>query len=113
VDPSAPGFYSVTATVTTPGYSGSGAGYLIINGPPQTTPTITWATPPPITVGTALSASQLNAIASTPGTFTYSIAAGTVLAAGSYPITASFTPTDTTDFTSASATVKHWDHQFH
>ena len=105
VDPSAPGFYSVTATVTTPGYSGSGAGYLIINGPPQTTPTITWATPPPITVGTALSASQLNAIASTPGTFTYSIAAGTVLAAGSYPITASFTPTDTTDFTSASATV--------
>ena len=46
------------------------------------TPTITWATPAAITSGTALSATQLDATASVPGTFTYTPAAGTVLGAG-------------------------------
>ena len=103
-DPSAPDFYLVTATVTTPGYSGSGSNYLIINALP--TPSITWATPAPITVGTPLSATQLDATANTPGTFTYSIPAGTVLAVGSYPITVNFVATDTADFSpNASKTV--------
>ncbi|HZL29132.1 MAG TPA: MBG domain-containing protein [Acidobacteriaceae bacterium] len=103
-DPSAPDFYMVTATVTTPGYSGSGSNYLIINSLPN--PTITWATPAPITLGTPLSATQLNATANTPGTFTYSIPSGTVLAVGSYPITVNFVATDTADFSpNASATV--------
>ncbi|HEY4354456.1 MAG TPA: MBG domain-containing protein [Acidobacteriaceae bacterium] len=99
VDPSAPGFYMVTATVTTPGYSGSGTGYLIINSPPPpATPVITWPTPAPIFIGTALSATQLNATANTPGTFTYSPAAGVILAPGTYTLTTTFRPTDTTDF---------------
>ena len=69
------------------------------------TPTITWAAPAGITYGTALSATQLDATASVPGTFAYSPAAGTVLKAGSgQALSVSFTPTDTTDYTGASAT---------
>ena len=45
-------------------------------------PTITWATPAAIVYGTPLSATQLDATASVPGTFTYFPAAGTVLTAG-------------------------------
>ena len=37
----------------------------------QVTPTLTWATPAPITYGTALSVEQLNATASVPGKFIY------------------------------------------
>ena len=48
----------------------------------KATPTITWATPADIVYGTALSATQLNATASVPGTFVYTPAAGTVLNAG-------------------------------
>ena len=43
---------------------------------------ITWGMPNPITVGTALGATQLSARASVPGRFTYSPAAGVVLVAG-------------------------------
>jgi len=68
-------------------------------------PTITWATPGAITYGTALSAAQLNATASVPGTFLYSPAAGTVLTAGSQPLSVNFTPTDTTDYSTATANV--------
>ena len=43
------------------------------------TPTISWTNPANIVYGTALSATQLDATASVPGTFTYTPAAGTVL----------------------------------
>lgn len=49
-------------------------------------PTITWPAPAAITYGTALSAAQLDASASVPGTFAYSPAAGTVLTAGTSEI---------------------------
>jgi hypothetical protein len=68
-------------------------------------PTITWPTPAAIAYGTALSATQLDATSSVAGTFSYSPVAGTVLTAGSHTITATFTPTDTSDYTSATATV--------
>ena len=74
-------------------------------------PTITWANPSPITYGTALSATQLNAAAtgvggvSLPGSFTYSPVSGTVLGGGSQTLSMSFTPTDTTDYNTASASV--------
>ena len=71
----------------------------------KTTPTITWATPAAITYGTALSGTQLNATASVAGTFTYTPPAATVLNAGTQTLSASFTPTDTTHYNSASATV--------
>ena len=71
----------------------------------QGTPLIFWPTPPVITLGTALSASELNATASVPGTFSYTPAAGTVLSVGAQTLTATFTPTDITNFVSATATV--------
>ena len=69
------------------------------------TPVITWAAPAAITYGTALSATQLDATASTAGTFTYNPALGTVLSAGAQTLSVSFTPTDTTDYTNATASV--------
>src|SRR6185503_3716164 len=45
----------------------------------KATPTITWSAPAAIVHGTALSATQLNATASVPGSFVYNPAAGTVL----------------------------------
>jgi hypothetical protein len=71
----------------------------------QATPTITWATPAAITYGTPLSATQLNASSTVAGTFTYSPPAGMVLNAGTQTLTATFNPTDTTDYTTATATV--------
>jgi hypothetical protein len=64
----------------------------------KATPTITWATPAPITYGTPLSGTQLDATANVLGTFVYTPAAGTVLGAGSQPLSVTFTPTDTADY---------------
>ena len=69
------------------------------------TPAITWAVPAAITYGTPISATQLNATASVPGSFVYIPAAGTVLSAGDQILKADFTPTDTTNYSAASATV--------
>ncbi len=72
----------------------------------KSTPTITWANPANIVYGTALSGTQLDATASVPGTFTYTPAAGTVLAVGNnQTLSVSFTPTDTTDYSTATDTV--------
>ncbi|ABF43018.1 Integrin-like protein [Candidatus Koribacter versatilis Ellin345] len=70
------------------------------------TPVITWATPVPITYGTPLSATQLNASTTVPGTFVYTPAAGTVLASGAQTLSVTFNPTDTTTYNPASATVQ-------
>ena len=65
----------------------------------KATPVITWANPADIIYGTALSATQLNATANVPGTFTYTPAAGTVLNAGDQQtLSASFTPTDAANY---------------
>ena len=69
----------------------------------QAAPVITWPQPAPVAVGATLSATQLDATASVPGSFMYSPAAGTVLAAGTQQLTAVFSPTDTTDYASATA----------
>jgi large repetitive protein len=72
----------------------------------KATPTITWNTPASISVGTALSSTQLNATASVAGAFVYSPAAGTVInTAGSQTISATFTPTDAADYNSATGSV--------
>ena len=72
----------------------------------QATPTITWSAPGAITYGTALSSVQLDATGSVAGTTVYSPVSGTVLGAGaSQALQATFTPTDTTDYTNATATV--------
>jgi uncharacterized repeat protein (TIGR01451 family) len=71
----------------------------------QGTPAITWPVPSPITYGTALSSSLLNATTTIGGTFAYSPPVNTLLSAGSHTLTATFTPTDTVDYTAATAQV--------
>ena len=72
----------------------------------KTTPTITWAAPASITSGTALGGTQLNATASVPGTFVYTPPAGTILPVGvAQSLSVTFTPTDTTNYTNATASV--------
>jgi len=71
----------------------------------KATPVVTWSAPAPIAYGTPLSATQLNASASVQGKFTYDPAAGDVLAAGTHELTATFTPTDNTDYAAVQATV--------
>src|SRR5207249_3252869 len=72
----------------------------------KATPTLTWAAPPDITYRTAVGAAQLNATANVAGTFAYTPAAGMVLGAGSgQTLAVTFTPTDTTNYSSATKTV--------
>jgi ELWxxDGT repeat protein len=74
--------------------------------PTPTRPTITWSGPANLVYGTALSSTQLDATASVAGTFAYTPTAGTVLKAGNgQTLSVSFTPTDTIDYTTATATV--------
>src|SRR5207302_1802924 len=72
----------------------------------QATPPITWATPSPITYGTALSAIQLNATSTVVGSFAYSPVAGTVPTSGTTTLSVTFTPTDTVDYAPATKTVE-------
>src|SRR5207248_3981691 len=76
---------------------------IVVN---QATPVITWNNPASITYGTALSTTQLNATASIPGTLVYTPAAGNIPAAGTDTLSVTFTPTDTTNFTTATKTVQ-------
>ena len=74
------------------------------------TPAITWADPAAITYGTTLGTAQLDATSSVAGTFAYtvdgsSVTSGEVLDAGTYTIGTTFTPTDTTDYATASDSV--------
>jgi hypothetical protein len=92
------------------GYSPStGTTQLVVT---KATPVITWPTPTPIMVNQPLTGTQLDATAATPqganlpGTFVYSPAAGTSFSsAGVYPLNVTFTPTDTTHYTTATGTV--------
>lgn len=91
-----------TPTDTTDYATGTASVQLVVN---KATPVITWHQPAPITYGTALSSTQLDATASVPGTFVYSPAAGSVLSAGSQTLSVTFTPADTTDYKTATASV--------
>jgi hypothetical protein len=69
----------------------------------QSPTTITWSAPAPLEYGVPLSATQLNAVASQPGTISYSSQAGTVLLPGQTVVTATFAPTDSFDYMGATA----------
>lgn len=103
---SMPGTYPITATLNDPNSKLSN--YAVTNTPGtltvgQSTPAITWATPSPITYGSALGAAQLNASTTVAGSFSYSPAAGTLLGPGSQTLKTTFTPSDSTDYTAATA----------
>ncbi len=75
----------------------------------QALPTLVWTPAATVPYGTVLGSAQLNATANVPGTFMYSPPAGTVLAATTPPykqtLTVTFTPTDTKNYLSGSASV--------
>lgn len=80
---------------------------VTINVMAKKIPIVTWANPADITVGTLLSATQLNATADVSGTFVYTPAIGTVLSLGSnQDLKVDFTPTDVASYNMASKTVK-------
>ncbi len=107
---------SVTFTPSnTAGYTSASATNSIVVT--KATPVLTWPTPAAIAVGTPLSGTQLDATATfqggpLAGTYTYTVlpantpAPGAVLAAGTWTLQVVFAPTDTTDFTNATATVQ-------
>jgi len=100
---SQPLFVTFTPTDTTDYTTAIGMVLLQVT---QATPTITWANPASIGYGTALSATQLNATANTPGSFAYSPVTGVLPSAGTQTLSVTFTPTDSIDYTNATATAQ-------
>ena len=96
------GSYTISATYSgAPGLGGSTDTTHLLTIT-RIAPVVTWASPTAVASGTVLGATQLNAHANIPGTFAYTPAAGTVLAAGlGQTLSATFTPTDAVDYTSA------------
>ena len=70
----------------------------------RATPVVTWGAPAAITYGTQLGAAQLNATATTTGTFAYTPQAGTVLNAGARQLSVTFTPADPNNFVPVTVT---------
>jgi hypothetical protein len=101
--PTTVGSYAVVGTINDINHQGSSSNTLVIS---KATPAITWAAPAAITYGTALSAAQLDASSTVAGTFVYTPAAGAVLTAGPQTLSVTFTPTDSTDYSTATATVQ-------
>jgi hypothetical protein len=99
----AAGILSSCSGATSSGNRGGSGG----SGSPtsKVMPTITWVPPAPITNPTPLSATQLDATANIPGAFVYTPPAGTVLVAGTQTLSVAFTPTNTADYTNATASV--------
>jgi len=98
---------SHTITTSWPGNTSYGASTSdaitqLVN---KASPAIAWAAPSAINYGTALSATQLDATSPVAGTFAYSPAIGSILAAGSQTLSVIFAPADSIDYTVASATV--------
>ena len=99
----------------TGGYTGAtGSTTIVVT---QAKPTINWPTPGAISTTTPLSSTQLDATATIngaplAGTYFYTVPPGTTdahgqtLTAGTHTLKVVFTPTDTTDYMSASATVQ-------
>jgi hypothetical protein len=97
--------YPITCSgVTSPNYAITFIpGLLTIT---KATPIITWSNPLDLELGSPLGAAQLNASANVPGAFVYAPPAGTILPAGNaQTLSVAFTPTDTTDYNSANASV--------
>lgn len=103
----AAGTQTLTATFTptdsTKATSATATTSIVVN---KAASPITWAAPPAVNSGTALSSTQLDATSAVAGAFTYSPAPGTVMStAGTVKLTATFTPTDSADYAAASASV--------
>jgi hypothetical protein len=102
VTPVNAGSYAVLATINDSNYQGTATGTFVIN---KAMPVISWSNPSDITFGTSLSNAQLNATANVPGTFQYSLPTGIVLGVGTYQPSVTFTPTDSANYETATASV--------
>lgn len=102
------GNYNIVPSLNDPGDLQTNYSVTLVNGTfavNQAAVAISWANPAAITYGTALSATQLDAAAGVPGTFSYSPALGAILNTGTNTLSVSFTPTDNIDYSNATATV--------
>jgi large repetitive protein len=70
----------------------------------KATPVISWPAPSPVSFGTVLTETQLNATSSVRGTLVYTPSAGAVLSPGAHTLSVTFTPDDTVNYTGTSAT---------
>jgi Flp pilus assembly CpaE family ATPase len=71
----------------------------------RATPAVAWHAPESISCATPLSATQLNATASVPGTFAYTPSVGDTLAPGAHTLSVTFTPADSVNYTPAQASI--------
>ena len=95
---------SFTQLATAPSDSNFKGVSFAPTAPAPVTPAINWTAPAAITFGSALSSTQLDATTTVPGSFVYNLPAGTVLQAGAnQTLSVTFTPADTTDYTTATA----------
>jgi MBG domain (YGX type) len=79
--------------------------FSLVYGWPLVTPRLDWTNPAPVTYGTPLSSTQLDAVAGATGQFFYDPVSGTVLDAGTNSLFVSFDPYDIMDFTTATDSV--------
>ena len=97
---------SVAFTPTDTADYNSANGSVTLTVDNKTTPVITWTTPVPISYGTVLNSTQLNASSGgVAGTLVYFPAAGTVPGAGAQTLQVTFTPADTTTYNAVIQTV--------
>ena len=96
---------TLNAIAVATGFTNSSVASAAYTISPPVAPAITWPTPGPITYGTPLGSAQLNATTTVPGTFVYSPAVGTIFTPGQQKLQVTFIPTDTTDYTTAMASV--------
>lgn len=85
-----PGSYDVRVS----NYAGSTTSAPVAVVVNRLTPQVTWGGPAPLVYGTPLSAMQLSATATVPGTFMYQPPAGTFLPAGQRQLQVTFHPAD-------------------
>lgn len=103
VAPTSAGSYPVVATINQYPFAGSAIGTLVIA--PVNTTVSTWPTAASIPLGQAVSTATLSGgSASTSGSFSYD-APGTVLGLGTHAVPVTFTPSDTTNYTTVTGTV--------
>ena len=99
---------TVAGTYTVTGTDGMATGTASLQLPLSGV-VITWPAPDPISYGTPLSGTQLDATATdslgnpVPGTFVYSPAAGEVITGGSHALSVTFLPADPASYVSATA----------
>jgi hypothetical protein len=110
-DNSPVGTYPITPSLADPNNSETNytvslvSGTLTVTQSAQSVPLLNWTNPAPIIYGAALGSNQLDATANVPGSFAYTPTNGATLNAGANALSVIFTPTDTLDYSSATASV--------